>query len=78
MSTYRKRLVIQNPDQVVLLDVPFKTGQEVEITLRSTDPVLEQNRNLRMLFKKTQQLPQIQTMTEDDIASEIKAYRTGL
>ena len=37
MSTYRRRLVVQNPKQIVLSDVPFQTGQEVEITLRSIE-----------------------------------------
>lgn len=76
MNTYRKRLVIQDPKQVVLVDVPFQPGQEVEITLRATD---QESKNLkeelRTLFQKTQQLPQVQTLTEDDIAAEIEAYR---
>ena len=33
MNTYRRRLVVQDPKQIVLSDVPFQTGQEVEITL---------------------------------------------
>ncbi|MCZ6632670.1 MAG: hypothetical protein O7G87_04635 [bacterium] len=76
MNTYRKRLVIQDPKQVVLVDLPFQPGQEVEITLRATD---QESKNLkeelRTLFQKTQQLPQVQTLTEDDIAAEIEAYR---
>ena len=35
MSTYRMRLVVQDPKQIVLSDVSFQTGQEVEIILRS-------------------------------------------
>ncbi len=76
MNTYRRRLVVQDPKQIVLSDVPFQTGQEVEITLRSVEqPTVERKNELRALFKKTQSLPQIQTLTEEDILAEIEAYR---
>ena len=76
MNTYRRRLVVQDPKQIVLSDVPFQTGQEVEITLRSVaQPKVERKNELRALLKKTQSLPQIQTLTEEDILAEIEAYR---
>ena len=78
MNTYRRRLVVQDPKQIVLSDVPFQTGQEVEITLRSIEqPTVERKNDLRDLLKKTQSLPQIQTLTEEDILAEIEAYRKG-
>ncbi|MXZ09838.1 MAG: hypothetical protein F4Y79_10365 [Gemmatimonadetes bacterium] len=76
MSTYRRRLVVQDPKQIMLSDVPFQTGQEVEITLRSVaQPKVERKNELRALLKKTQSLPQVQTLTEEDILAEIEAYR---
>ena len=76
MNTYRRRLVVQDPKQIVLSDVPFQTGQEVEIILRSVEqPTVERKSDLRDLLKKTQSLPQIQTLTEEDILAEIEAYR---
>jgi len=78
MNTYRRRLVVQDPKQIVLSDVPFQTGQEVEVILRSTErPAIERKDDLRALLKKTQSLPQIQTLTEEDILAEIEAYRKG-
>ena len=78
MNTYRRRLVVQNPQQIVLSDVPFQTGQEVEITLRSVEqPTVKRKNDLRDLLKKTQSLPQIQTLTEENILAEIEAYRKG-
>ena len=78
MNTYRRRLVVQDPKQIVLSDVPFQTGQEVEIILRSIEqPTVEQKNELRALLKKTQSLPQIQTLTEEDILAEIETYRKG-
>ena len=76
MNTYRRRLVVQDPKQIVLSDVPFQTGQEVEIILRSIEqPTVERKNELCALLKKTQSLPQIQTLTEEDILAEIEAYR---
>ena len=76
MNTYRRRLVVQDPKQIVLSDVPFQTGQEVEIILRSVEqPTVERKSDLRDLLKRTQSLPQIQTLTEEDILAEIEAYR---
>ena len=78
MNTYRRRLVVQDPKQIVLSDVPFQTGQEVEVILRSTErSAIERKNDLRALLKKTQSLPQIQTLTEEDILAEIEAYRKG-
>ncbi len=77
MNTYRRRLVVQDPKQIVLSDVPFQTGQEVEVILRSTERPAERKNDLRALLKKTQSLPQIQTLTEEDIVAEIEAYRKG-
>lgn len=78
MNTYRRRLVVQDPKQIVLSDVPFQTGQEVEVILRSTErSAIERKNDLRALLKNTQSLPQIQTLTEEDILAEIEAYRKG-
>ena len=78
MNTYRRRLVVQDPKQIVLSDVPFQTGQEVEIILRSIEQsTVERKNDLRDLLKKTQSFPQIQTLTEEDILAEIEAYRKG-
>ena len=77
MKTYRKRLIVQTPNRVVLSNVPFQPGQEVEVVLRSTAESAADVEALKELFEKTQALPQSQTLTENDIAAEIEAYRTG-
>ena len=38
---------------------------------------VKRKNELRALLKKTQSLPQIQTLTEEDILAEIEAYRKG-
>ena len=77
MTTYKKYITINDPNHVVLSGLPFRSGQQVEVVVIAKD---EQSSNtleeLQKLFKITQALPQAQTITEDEIATEIAAYRS--
>jgi hypothetical protein len=44
--------------------------------MRSDDALTRSDR-LKKLFKKTQSLPQILPITDEDISREIELYRTG-
>jgi len=79
MQAYRTHLVIENPNQVTLSDLPFQPGQYVEVLLIAQDEDRTAfAKELAALLKETQALPQVQSLTEDDIVSEIAAYRRGL
>lgn len=78
MQTYRTLGVIQESGQIVLSNLPFRPGQLVEVLVLGED----QYRNgltekLTLLLKETQALPQVQALTEAEIAAEIAAYRSG-
>jgi hypothetical protein len=78
MKAYRTYLTITNPGEVVISNVPFAAGQEVEVLLLVREK--EQTSSLQQLdalLKKTQALPQVQVLTDEDIAAEIEAYRNG-
>ena len=76
MKAYKTYLTIQDPKHVVLPDVPFHPGQRVEVVLLAAeDDHRTHIRELKSLFKVTQELPQAQSITEEDIAAEIEAYR---
>ncbi len=78
MIAYRRYTTVQESKQIVLSNVPFQPGQRVEVVL-----IAEEERpaarvqEVRALFKATQALPQAQTITEEEIAAEIAAYRAG-
>ena len=78
MKAYRTYLTIKDPKQVVLSNVPFHPGQQVEIVVLAAD---EDNaarvRELKDLFKVTQSQAQTQSLTEDEIMREVEAYRSG-
>ena len=79
MFAYKKHITIEDPNHLVLTHLPFRSGQKVELVfLAEEDGVEAQRLALPALFKKTQTLPQITTITEEEIAAEIADYRRGL
>ena len=78
MNAYKRYITIEDPNQVVLSNLPFQPGQRVEVIILAEDnerAALSQK--LRDLFDKTQALPGVQDITEEEIAAEIEAYRRG-
>jgi hypothetical protein len=76
MNAYKTYITIEDPKQVVLSDLPFQVGQRVEIIVLAEDnPQVAISNKLRNLFDKTQAIPGVEEVTEEDIAAEIEAYR---
>lgn len=78
MNAYKKYITIEDPNHVVLSDLPFKAGQRVEVIIlaeNSDRAALAQK--LRQLFKETQALHADNPISEEEIAAEIEAYRRG-
>ena len=78
MKAYKTFATVQEAKKLILDDVPFDKGQRVEVLLLAPDQD-ETDRVLRLksLFKETQGLPQIQAITEEEIAFGIERYRSG-
>lgn len=78
MLAYKKYVTIKDPQKLELTDLPFRPGQRVEVVVIAEDEDREARvEKLRALFRRTQALPQAQTLSEDVIAEETEAYRTG-
>jgi hypothetical protein len=78
MNAYKTYITIENPKQVVLSDLPFQIGQRVEIIVLAEDnPQDTISNKVRNLFDKTQAIPGVEEVTDEDIAAEIEAYRRG-
>ncbi len=77
METYKPYITIENPERVVLSNLPFQAGQRVEIIILPEYNRVAINQKLKALFKKTQSLPEVSEITDADIESEISAYRQG-
>jgi antitoxin ParD1/3/4 len=78
--------IVLNPELEQLIQSQLDTGQyeNIEAVLREALRLLsEQNsrriiaRKVKDLFEKTQSIPGVQEITEEEIAVEIEAYRRG-
>jgi hypothetical protein len=78
MRSYLLYATVEEPNQVLLTDLPLEPGQRVEIVVRTVEPESELVSKLQALFRKTQALPQAQTISEADIEAEIAIYRAEL
>lgn len=78
MNAYKKYITIEDPNHVVLSGLPFQPGQRVEvIVLAEDDNRSAISQKLKDLFDRTQAIPGVQDITEEEIAAEIEAYRRG-
>ena len=78
MLAYKQYVTISDPAKMELTNLPFRKGQRVEVVMIAEDDDNSARVDeLRVLFKKTQALPQAQAISEDMITEEIEAYRAG-
>lgn len=78
MQAYRTKIKIKDPKQIILSNLPFHSGQVVEILVLAQDEEREAAvQEFKALFKETQSLPQVKTLSDEEILAEIEAYRSG-
>lgn len=79
MKAYKTSSVVTDSRQLVLSNMPFSIGEEVEVIVsRPADcSRADRVRKLKALFKTTQSLPQIRTLTDADVSNEVSAHRNG-
>lgn len=78
MKGYKKYVTVEDPNHVVLSDLPFQLGQRVEVIILVEDGNRTAiSQQLKDLFDRTQAIPGVQVITEKVIAAEIEAYRRG-
>jgi len=77
MADYRRRATIEAPGRLVLNDLPFRPGQQVEVLVRSEEDRAARCRELAVLLKNVQSLPSAAAVTEEEILKEIAAHRGG-
>ncbi len=78
MIVYKRYVTIKESGEVVLSGLPFRPGQRIEVLLIAQDEQpTARLKELQALFQATQSLPQARAISEEEIAAEIAAYRTG-
>ncbi len=77
MQAYRTKIKIKDPKQLILSNLPFRSGQIVEVLVLAQDEEREAAvREFEALFTETQSLPQVIALSDEDILAEIEAYRS--
>lgn len=77
MQAYKTMATMQERHRLVLGNIPFRAGQQVEVVVL-TQPSANHITQIKALFAETQVLPQIQSISDEDIIKEIAAYRSAL
>ncbi len=78
MLAYKRVVTVKESGSIVLTDLPLQPGQRVEVVVFADEEEQKEClRNLRALLKESQGLPQAKTISDDEIAEEVAAYRAG-
>lgn len=78
MLAYKQYVTIKDPAKLELNGLPFRSGQRVEVVMIAEDDDRSaQIEELRTLFRSTQSLPHVKTVSDELIAEEVEAYRAG-
>ena len=81
ITAYRQKVVVRSDGRIEILGPIFKPGTQAEVIvlveneLESEEVILARVNEWKALFKETQALPQARTITDEEIAAEIAAYR---
>jgi hypothetical protein len=78
MKAFKTYFTIDESKNVTLSNLPFKTGQKIEAVLIEAEDKKNIIDSFKTLFKKTQSLPHVKRISEQDIRNEIKAYRASV
>ncbi len=83
MEIFRIRTTVSKDGKLSIKGLPFRPGAKVEVIVREEAEKLPASKRkalaseMQTLFKKIQSLPQARTITEEEIAAEIDAYRAS-
>jgi hypothetical protein len=82
ITAFRKKVKVKPGGQIEIISPDFEPGTIAEVIVLIEKGPDETSRartvsELAVLFKTTQALPKVQTITDEEISAEIAAYRAG-
>ncbi|MEX2217929.1 MAG: hypothetical protein WD749_04145 [Phycisphaerales bacterium] len=76
MVAHERHITVTEAGQVLVSGLPVRPGQRVRVTVAVEEESREQlAARLREFFKQVQGRPQVQRLTDDEIAREIEQHR---
>ena len=77
MKAIKRLIKIEDPNLVVLKNLPFSIGDEVEIVILGKEKTEVDAHKLKSLFRETQAMPQLKSISDEEIETEIMEFRSG-
>jgi hypothetical protein len=71
----KRQLTIDGSHNLLLSNLPYRAGQKLTVIIMAEDELQHRQQKWKSFFKQLQAGPVAQSLTEDDIAAEIDAYR---
>jgi hypothetical protein len=71
----KRQLTIDASHNLLLSDLPYRAGEKLTIIVIAENELQQRQQKWQSFFKKLQALPVAQSLTDEDIAAEIEAYR---
>lgn len=70
-----RQLTIDNSRNLLLSDLPYRSGQKLTVIVMAENELQQRQQKWKTLFRQLQASPVAKTLTEEDIAREVEAYR---
>jgi hypothetical protein len=77
MKAYKKTVTLKSTGKLTLTGLPFKAGEKLDVIVLAEEKKTENVKVIKALFRETRKNPRIRRITEEEICSEIKKYRSG-
>jgi hypothetical protein len=71
----KRQLTIDASHNLLLSDLPYRTGEKLTVIVIAENELQQKQKKWQSFFKELQALPVAQSLTDEDIATEIEAYR---
>ena len=71
----KRQLTIDASHNLLLSDLPYRTGEKLTVIVIAENELQQKQKIWQSFFKELQALPVAQSLTDEDIATEIEAYR---
>ncbi len=71
----KRQLTVDDSHNLLLSNLPYRSGQKLTVIVMAEDELQQRQQKWQSFFKQLQALPVAQSLTDEDIAKEIDAYR---
>jgi len=71
----KRQLTVDASRNLLLSDLPYRAGEKLTVIVIAENELQQRAKKWQSFFKQLQALPVAQSLTDEDIAEKIEAYR---